>query len=61
MLEYIKMILTKVSFDRTLFEKELGKAVEKLASNELSELRTWCYTHFSESYLDILERLFTGF
>ena len=58
MLNYIKIILTKVSFDKTLFEKELTKAVEKLASNDLAELRTWCYSNFSENYIDVLEKLF---
>ena len=61
MLSYFKTILTKVSFDKGLFEKELSKAVEKLATNDLSELRTWCYTNFSENYADVLEKLFTNF
>ena len=61
MLNYVKTILTKVSFDRNLFEKELSKAVERLTSNDLIELRTWCYTNFSETYTDILEKLFSNF
>ena len=61
MLNYVKIILTKVSFDKTLFEKELSKAVEKLAFNDLVELKTWCYSNFSETYADILEKLFSNF
>ena len=60
MLNYVKTILTKVSFDKSLFEKELSKAVEKLTTNDLSELRSWCYVNFSE-YADILEKMFTSF
>ena len=30
MLEYIKTILQKVSFDKALFEKELAKAINML-------------------------------
>ena len=61
MLNYVKMILTKVSFDKVLFEKELSKAVEKLNVHDLLELKTWCYTNFSESDIEILEELFTDF
>ena len=61
MLNYVKMILTKVSFDKVLFEKELTKAVEKLNVSDLLELKTWCYTNFSENYIEILEELFATF
>jgi len=61
MLNYVKIILTKVSFDKSLFEKELSKAIEKLASNELVELKVWCYSNFSNSYFDILDKFFSNF
>lgn len=61
MLNYVKIILTKVSFDKTLFEKELSKSIQKLTSNDLIELKTWCYSNFSESYTDVLEKLFSSF
>ena len=38
MLEYTKTILDKVSFDVTLFCKEVKKAVERLLPHELKEL-----------------------
>ena len=38
MLEYSKTILSKVSFDRNLFEKELAKAI-KLVGEELEGVR----------------------
>ncbi len=59
MLEYIKTILLKVSFDKMLFEKELRKAFRVLASDELRQLKQWCYDQFSGMYLMILNRVFT--
>jgi len=61
MLNYIKIILTKVSFDKGLFEKELSKAVNNLNINDLVELKTWCYAKFSETYIDVLEKFFNNF
>jgi len=48
MLEYFKTVLSKVSFDTTLFEKELKKAIESLIPEEIPQLREWCYAHFGE-------------
>ncbi len=39
MLEYTKTILNKVSFDATLFCREVQKAVQRLLPSELEELR----------------------
>ncbi len=39
MYEYTKTILSKVSFDATLFCKEVQKAVKRLLPYELEELR----------------------
>ncbi len=58
MLEYIKTILTKVSFDLKLFEKELKKAIRQLVNNDLEELRRWCYRKFSGKYEPVLDRCF---
>jgi len=46
MLKYIKMVLEKVSFDKTLFEKELRKALDKISWEETNEFREWCYARF---------------
>lgn len=58
MLEYAKTILTKVSFDRSLFEKELRKAIRTLVPEELVEFKAWCYQQFSRLYHRILTRVF---
>jgi hypothetical protein len=39
MFEYTKTILSKVSFDATLFCKEVQKAVQRLLPYEIEELR----------------------
>ncbi len=38
MFEYTKTVLSKVSFDATLFCKEVQKAVKRLLPHELNEL-----------------------
>lgn len=58
MLEYVKTILKKVSFDLALFEKELMKAIDTLLSKEIKILRRWCYRSFGKSYQPILDRCF---
>ena len=58
MLEYVKTILLKVSFDKILFEKELRKGFRMLAPAELAELKAWCYQQFAKIYQGILNRVF---
>jgi len=41
MFEYTKTVLEKVSFNPTLFCKELQKAVDRLLPFEIDELRIW--------------------
>lgn len=60
MLEYIKVILGKVSFSKELFEKELRKAIKMLVPNEVEQLKDWCYARFSNLYEEILNRNFQG-
>lgn len=58
MLNYVKTVLTKVSFDALLFEKELRKAIKLLVADEISELKNWCYTSFGSQHEAILNRCF---
>ena len=41
MLEYTKTVLEKVSFDATLFCKEVQKAVQRLLPYEIEELKVY--------------------
>ncbi|MDQ6477780.1 hypothetical protein [Dyadobacter sp. LHD-138] len=58
MLEYIKIILQKVSFDRRLFEKELRKAIRMLMPAEVKRLRNWCYENYGAMHLAVLNNCF---
>jgi len=59
MLTYAKEVLHKVSFDLTLFEKELRKAIRLLVKEELLDLRHWCSANFlTWRYRLVIERCF---
>ncbi|MEP0936188.1 MAG: hypothetical protein ABJJ14_20455 [Cyclobacteriaceae bacterium] len=58
MLEYFKTVLSKVSFDRWLFEKELLKAIQSLVNEEIQVLKEWCYREFGSEYEPILNKCF---
>lgn len=56
MLELSKKVLEKVSFDKTLFRKELIKAIHWIKPDEKVLLKVWCITTFGVQYqADILE------
>ena len=57
-LNYVKIILEKVSFDAKLFEKELKKAIKTLLSDEVKELQVWCYDKFGKTYKQVIEKCF---
>ena len=44
MFEYTKTVLDKVSFDPTLFCREVKKALQRLLPHEIEELRIWIMT-----------------
>lgn len=58
MLKYTKEILTKVSFDAQLFEKELKKAIKLLIPKEINELKKWCDDMFGKLYSPLINRCF---
>ena len=59
MLNYVKTVLTRVSFDARLFEKELRKAIKMLIADEILELKSWCYANFG-GHQAILNRCFVS-
>tara|TARA_B100001250_G_C19138771_1_gene502832 strand:+ start:281 stop:475 length:195 start_codon:yes stop_codon:yes gene_type:complete len=57
MLEFSKNILSKVSFDKSLFQKELQKSVCWIHKKELLHLKLWALTTFSQ-YKDVILKVF---
>ncbi len=60
MFEYTKQILTKVSFDKSLFRKELIKALRLLKKDERLLLKVWCVASFA-TYSDVIIDVFRKF
>ncbi len=58
MFELSKKILEKVSFDKTLFRKELTKAVKWLKPDEKMLLMVWCLATFGNQYKDVIKEVF---
>jgi len=58
MLNYVKNVLSRVSFDARLFEKELRKAIKMLIADEIQELKRWCYANYENEHGAILNRCF---
>ena len=55
MLEFSKKILNKVSFDKTLFKKELQKSIKWMSKTEMVHLKIWTLATFSQYKGIILE------
>ncbi len=58
MFELSKNILEKVSFDKTLFRKELTKAVKWLKPDEKMLLMVWCISMYGNQYKDVISEVF---
>ncbi|MEA3480147.1 MAG: hypothetical protein U9R60_18330 [Bacteroidota bacterium] len=58
MLEYTKTILQKVSFDKSLFQKELKKSIKWLRKEEILTLYAWCMLTFGETYGELIRDVF---
>jgi hypothetical protein len=58
MLELCKEILTKVSFDKILFQKELKKALSWLKSEEIAGFKDWCLSTFGGTHPEVLKVAF---
>ena len=53
MLEYVKTILGKVSFDNELFMRELKKALAQLSPVEQGQLENWLRDNYGERYSEM--------
>ncbi|MGQ9848209.1 MAG: hypothetical protein ACUVQP_12020 [Bacteroidales bacterium] len=63
MLDFSKMILTKVSFDPKLFHKELRKLLLWLGDDkeEVENLYEWCSENYGDIYGDIISEEFKNY
>ena len=61
MFELSKSVLQKVSFDKSLFGKELSKAVKWLKKDEALLLKAWCLATFGHVYRDVIMETFDSF
>jgi hypothetical protein len=50
MYELSKIVLEKVSFDKSLFHKELTKAFKCISTDERILLKLWCLSSFGTKY-----------
>jgi hypothetical protein len=57
MLEYVKTILQKVSFDIFLFRKELQKSIDWLTDNEQGELKVWLNVSFTGEHKKVIKEV----
>lgn len=58
MLEFSKTVLSKISFDKRLFKKELKKSLKWLKPNEKLVLKVWVLTQFGHMYKDVIQDVF---
>ncbi len=58
MIEYAKVVLPGMVFNRHIFKKELKKCIAWMTPAELGEFREWCFRMFYPRYPEVLEELF---
>jgi hypothetical protein len=58
MIEMYMYILDKVSFDPSLFQKELAKAVRQVDPEEMVFFKIWCHETFHKKYKKELTEVF---
>jgi hypothetical protein len=60
MFDLSKKILEKVSFDKTLFRKELTKAIKWVQPDEKTLLKVWCLATFGHQYQNEILEVFSN-
>ncbi len=61
MLELCKKVLLRVSTNRKLFARELGKSIRQLKGEDLKQLKSWCMHQFAHVHSELIERTFTHY
>lgn len=52
------IILSKLSFDKGLFKKELEKSLKYLEPEEICKLRDWVERKYQMCYSDVINEIF---
>ncbi|HIP31908.1 MAG TPA: hypothetical protein EYG86_04015 [Crocinitomicaceae bacterium] len=59
MIEFTQKILRAVSFDKQLFQKELGKALKWITdAEEIQKFQEWCIVEFGAKYPKVISKAF---
>ncbi|HEU4719115.1 MAG TPA: hypothetical protein VFU15_14825 [Bacteroidia bacterium] len=58
MLEFSQHILKSVSFDKSLFRKELSKMLKWVKPDEALLLKAWCIATFGHMYGDVIRDVY---
>ncbi|MCG8700681.1 MAG: hypothetical protein MI922_21695 [Bacteroidales bacterium] len=58
MLEHQKIVLQNVSYNKSLFKKELCKSIAWLNSAELDQFRLWVREKFWQTHGEIIQEVF---
>jgi hypothetical protein len=61
MLDYVKTVLIKVSFDQKLFRRELEKSLQWLETEDILNLKNWVVEKFNHMYKDIISDVFYSY
>lgn len=59
-LEFCKKVLSRVSFDRALFAKELKKSFLWLPKKEALELKRWAIASYGRRYAGLIASTFAA-
>jgi hypothetical protein len=57
-LDHQKIMLTKISQDKSLFKKELYKSAQWLSNEEFRELYRWVNENYGENHGDVISEVF---
>jgi len=57
-IRYAKEVLTKVSFEKNIFERELKKFLKIISPEQQSELELWCRDKFEKDHKAIINSAF---
>ncbi len=60
MLDFCKTVLTRVSFDRRLFAKELKKSFKWLSREDAETLRQWAMVQYHHKYAQLIASSFAA-